>query len=524
MSATGVFQNELEVGMSLDALDQLMQSPHIADPAAVVGLLRRDLSPGVVDDLMHEGGTSALHTVRQGMLRAIRTTAPIVIADVVGLALAGIIAESLTRWLVGVQGPLHGWGAPIVMLPLLAAYWLTQLYSEIWIHPVMELRQITQITTLAMLAAGIGAMVSWPLGIWCFFAWAAVVSLVPMLRTVARAVCSQRRWWGYPTLVVGVGHGATTLAQTLLDCPRSGLRPSLINDPQGILRASIMPVVNDPATLRSMVRAEGIRHAVISLPELRSGEASELLDSFSELVPHLLVLSDASTLPTFWGAARNTGRLSGIEMRNGLMMATLQIVKRFIDLTVALVALTMTLPIFCIIPILIKLGGGGPAFFGHKRIGRHGRMFTAWKFRTMHVDGDKILRDYLERVAGARDEWDRDQKLRDDPRVTRVGKLLRMTSLDELPQIWNVLRGDMSIVGPRPIVTSEIVRYGSAFPRYTTVKPGITGLWQVSGRNDVSYDDRVRLDEFYTRHWSPWLDIYILAKTFVALIKRQGAY
>jgi Undecaprenyl-phosphate galactose phosphotransferase WbaP len=229
-------------------------------------------------------------------------------------------------------------------------------------------------------------------------------------------------------------------------------------------------------------------------------------------------------LPTLWGASRSCGRLSGSEVRNGLLLATLQFVKRGIDLVVALASLVLGMPLLLLIALLIKVFNPGPIFFGHTRIGRHGRPFTAWKFRTMHVNSDEVLRKYLRSVATARMEWGRDQKLRNDPRVTQLGNWLRKTSLDELPQIWNVLRGEMSIVGPRPIVEDEIPRYAGLFRLYTAMKPGITGLWQVSGRNNVGYEDRVRLDQFYMRHWSPWLDIYILAKTVVALVNRDGAY
>lgn len=142
----------------------------------------------------------------------------------------------------------------------------------------------------------------------------------------------------------------------------------------------------------------------------------------------------------------------------------------------------------------------------------------------MYTNADAVLRQHLANVATAQEEWDRDHKLRRDPRVTWIGNLFRKTSLDELPQIWNVLKGDMSLVGPRPIVEKEIVRYGRVFRLYTSVKPGITGLWQVSGRNDIGYDERVELDQFYVRHWSPWLDVYILARTVITLIRRDGAY
>jgi lipopolysaccharide/colanic/teichoic acid biosynthesis glycosyltransferase len=135
-----------------------------------------------------------------------------------------------------------------------------------------------------------------------------------------------------------------------------------------------------------------------------------------------------------------------------------------------------------------------------------------------------VLREHLARDPAARREWERDLKLRDDPRVTRVGRWLRRLSLDELPQLWNVLRGDMSVVGPRPIVEKEVGLYGGTFRLLALVRPGITGLWQVSGRNDLDYEERVTLDRFYVRHWSPCLDVYILARTVVALLSRRGAY
>ena len=457
--------------------------------------------------------------------RSVRTTAPLILGDIIALALAGLIAHvTVGLFHPAAAEPLH-WLAPLaVLLLLLAGYWLAGLYSEIWIHPVIELRQLTHVSTVALFSAAVGGLFAPPMAMWCGFAWLAAVVLVPLLRTVVRWCCRDRSWWGYPTLIIGCGGGVEEMARLLLDCPRSGLRPVLLTDPEDRCRSAILPVVNDPITLESLLRTQGVRHAVVSLPSYSNARLAAMLDRYSDVVPHLLVLSDTSTLPTLWGASRSGGRLSGIEVRNGLLMATLQIGKRLADLTVALLALIIALPILLGVIVLMKLGGGGAVFFGHTRIGRHGRLFKAWKFRTMHPHSDKILREYLERVAGARAEWDRDQKLRDDPRVTRIGRLLRQTSLDELPQIWNVLRGDMSIVGPRPIVSAEIPRYGDAFRLYATVKPGITGLWQVSGRNDVSYDDRIRLDQFYVRHWSPWLDAYILAKTVVALLKRDGAY
>ncbi|MFG0262410.1 MAG: sugar transferase, partial [Novipirellula sp. JB048] len=161
----------------------------------------------------------------------------------------------------------------------------------------------------------------------------------------------------------------------------------------------------------------------------------------------------------------------------------------------------------------------------HTRIGQHGQVFEAWKFRTMVEDGDQVLAQHLKENPAAKAEWERDQKLRNDPRVIQgIGNFLRKWSLDELPQLWNVLVGQMSLVGPRPIVHSEIPKYAEAYYCYSSMLPGITGLWQVSGRNNTTYETRVRLDEHYAHNWSPWLDVWVLAKTPTVVINRDGAF
>jgi Undecaprenyl-phosphate galactose phosphotransferase WbaP len=359
--------------------------------------------------------------------------------------------------------------------------------------------------------------------VWCAAAWPAVVCLVPLSRCAARRLCRARPGWGFPTLVIGSGDAADRLARLLMRSPGCGLRPVLLTDPDGLCRASIVPVMNDAQVLRSIVRARGIRHAVLAAPDVPAAKLARLFDRYGELASHLLVVCDAPPMPALWGAQRVCG-LGGVEVRNGLLLAPLRVAKRVTDVGLAGASLILGMPLLLAIAAAVKLGSKGPVLYGHTRIGRYGRKFTAWKFRTMYRGADLLLRQHLERFPAARLEWERDQKLRDDPRVTRVGRVLRRLSLDELPQVWNVLRGEMSLVGPRPIVDDEVGKYGEAFALYTVVKPGITGLWQVSGRTDVGYEMRVKLDEFYVRHWSPWLDAYVLVRTVVALVKRRGAY
>jgi lipopolysaccharide/colanic/teichoic acid biosynthesis glycosyltransferase len=183
-----------------------------------------------------------------------------------------------------------------------------------------------------------------------------------------------------------------------------------------------------------------------------------------------------------------------------------------------------TLPIFIIAVVAIRLTSHGPVLFAHTRLGHRGRLFRVWKFRTMYHDAESLLDVYLEDNPEQALEWERTRKLKNDPRVTPIGRLLRRTSLDELPQLWNILRGDMSMVGPRPIVREEVGKYGQAFVLYSQVKPGLTGLWQVSGRNNTSYWRRIELDSEYIRTWTPRSDIHIVMKTFGAVLKGRGAY
>jgi undecaprenyl-phosphate galactose phosphotransferase len=197
--------------------------------------------------------------------------------------------------------------------------------------------------------------------------------------------------------------------------------------------------------------------------------------------------------------------------------------KRLLDIAGAAALLTLLSPLFIVI-IALTLRSGGPIFFGHRRIGASGQPFKCWKFRTMVPDADRVLAQLLATDPEARAEWERDFKLRHDPRVTKVGKFLRSTSLDELPQLFNVLMGDMSLVGPRPIVNDEIRRYGAAFHDYVRCRPGITGIWQISGRNDVGYGERVRMDSDYARNWSLLRDLRVLLRTPSAVLRRSGAY
>lgn len=217
-------------------------------------------------------------------------------------------------------------------------------------------------------------------------------------------------------------------------------------------------------------------------------------------------------------------RLHVVEPRRGLLCPGALRYKRAFDILFASVFGILALPVGLLIAAAIAMDTRGPIFFRHDRVGRGNRPFGLWKFRSMVANADAMLEDFLASHPERRAEWIATHKLKDDPRVTRVGRFLRRTSLDELPQIWNVLRGDMSMVGPRPIVEGEIQKYGPAFELYSQVSPGLTGLWQVSGRNDTSYAKRTRIDASYIRNWTFREDLSILLRTVFVVLRRHGAY
>lgn len=197
---------------------------------------------------------------------------------------------------------------------------------------------------------------------------------------------------------------------------------------------------------------------------------------------------------------------------------------RGMNVSLAALALLFFLPLMILVALAIWCQDRGPVFFAHRRIGRDGRKFPCLKFRSMAIDAEERLREVLAADPEARAEWQSDHKLRNDPRVTALGLFLRKSSLDELPQLINVIRGDMDLVGPRPIVDGEIPKYGARFKHYCAVNPGITGLWQVSGRNDASYRSRVAMDCVYAKSKSLPLDLWILVATVPAVLLRKGSY
>lgn len=215
--------------------------------------------------------------------------------------------------------------------------------------------------------------------------------------------------------------------------------------------------------------------------------------------------------------------IGGLEIVNFHQMRTLRLEKWLTDKALSAFACIVSLPLALALAALVKLTSRGPVFYRHSRLGRNGKEIRVWKFRTMYADADCRLTSLLESDSGLRAEWERNRKLAADPRVTPFGRFLRRTSLDEIPQLLNVIAGDMALVGPRPIVQEEVRHYGASYAIMSSVRPGITGLWQCSGRSDVGYARRVALDVHYVLNWSPWLDLWIVIRTVFSVLSMSGA-
>jgi Undecaprenyl-phosphate galactose phosphotransferase WbaP len=419
-----------------------------------------------------------------------------------------------------------------LMIPILLGNLLASLYPGIALNPVVEFRQLSR--SVAVSFFGILSLICLGrYGIpWIAFLTIAAplqFMLAPLCRAWVRTASCRRKWWGYPVMIFGAGDATATVVLNLLQHPGYGLRPTIILDPEATVQSAMgLAVVNRPRLTSALAKQMKIRHAIVVLPDLSREYVTKVLERHAKGIRHVMLTSAISPfspgLPILWRDTRDLAGVAGVEVRNRLLDPIPKTIKRTMDLVLTITGGLCILPLIGVLAMLVKLTSKGPIFFSHTRIGHRGKRFKAWKFRSMVVNGEDILRDHFAANEDARLEWELDHKLKNDPRVTRIGKFLRKTSLDELPQLWNVFKGEMSLVGPRPIVDAEIIKYGKCYNIYKAVHPGITGLWQVSGRNNTTYEERLHFDRFYVRNWSPWLDMHILARTVATLACGHGAY
>jgi exopolysaccharide biosynthesis polyprenyl glycosylphosphotransferase len=363
---------------------------------------------------------------------------------------------------------------------------------------------------------------------WLLLAWVFTFLFLAVGRFILRRVVYQLRRYGYfltPAVIVGANQEGRWLAEQFVNWKTSGLHVvGFVDDviPTGTLLFHNLYALGPVDQIEDIIAKFDVGELILATSAMSSrNKIVEIFKKYGvsdkvnlrmssglyEIITTGLTVSEFAYVPL---VRVNKARLAGLD----------EALKFILDYSLTIFGLLMGWPLLAALAIAVKLDSPGPVIHRRWVMGMNGRRFPAYKFRTMYIDGDKILAAHPDLQA----ELARNHKLKDDPRITRIGRILRKLSLDELPQLFNVLKREMSLVGPRMITAEEMSKYDQWDMNLLTVRPGITGLWQVSGRSDVSYEERVQMDMFYVRNWSIWLDLQLIFQTIPAVLKSRGAY
>jgi len=468
------------------------------------------------------------------------------------LVLSDVLLALLVWEMAALLQGIGGWGSlstvtGATMVPLVAVWLglrtLLGLYPGYGLDSVEELRRHTYsvlatLAILAILAVGfqVGSLLS-RLLLMSFFL--GVLVLAPFTRYFVKGGLKEVGLWGRPVMIFGSGqnegrvrgHVATLLQGkwelgydpvAVFNCHLTRLAPTRPDTIKQSHESS--PWEETLANAADLARRQGVDTAVLAMPHTRREQLAEIIGLASIGFRHVLVIPNLNGITNSAVVARDLAGTFAVEIKCNLLNPWALRAKRMTDVVATMVGGVVVLPLILVLALLVYLESGAPVFYADRRMGQNGKLFSCVKFRTMVPDAEAALRRILEEDTELREEYATYHKLRDDPRVSRVGRFLRRTSLDELPQLWNVLRGEMSLVGPRPYLPRESKEIGDTQAEILRVPPGITGPWQVAGRNLTSFSERVQMDAVYIRDWSMWLDAVVLARTARVLLLNRGAY
>jgi Undecaprenyl-phosphate galactose phosphotransferase WbaP len=418
----------------------------------------------------------------------------------------------------------------ILLLILLAILAIRGLYPGWKRSSVVELKEIVEAITLAYVITGIiifiqGAGIIFSRSVF-IFSWFFTVFLLPVGRSMVRKFIARFPWWGKPVVVVGSKKNVQEVVERLAKCPRLGLRPVIGLTVDGIPTKNnkSTPILPWSKKLLKQVQSAGIDTNILAIPssDLHKDHPQIFRDleiSFQETV---FILND-DIYSFMMSQPLDIAGLPAISSKRSLYDPAKLLLKRLIDILIVIIFFIPILMIGSLLALWIRIDSPGPIFYIQHRVGRAQKVFSLYKFRTMVQNADEVLAKMVEDPSVGK-EWEHYHKLKNDRRITRAGRWLRRMGLDELPQVINILRGEMSLVGPRPYLQDELKKMGDATQTVFHVRPGITGWWQVNGRNELSFQERVRLELYYVSNWSLWLDFFIILKTFwVMFFLRNGS-
>ena len=455
----------------------------------------------------------------------------IILVDIITVSIAVILSSIIRVALLPVMGGVINWplifrGLVFYILFVLILAWFNGLYPGFGLAAVHEMQKVLYVVSLASVFLGVFLFLQ-QLGL----AYSRSIFLLTWLlsglfmmlgRFGLRNRLSQSKWWGIPMVVVGSPENATPIIEQLIQNRRLGFRPVYYFDPDNLRTEPILdvPVIKSKIMLTDIIKSANIEYVVFT--DAVDDVQSKKLQWMRDVFPNIIFIVDTASFGSLWVKTMDLHGTLAIETNYHLLNKRERIVKRILDMLLTLVIYIISLPIFLILAVIVRLDSRGPILFTQKRLGQHGKPFDSFKFRTMYNNAEAKLHDLLANNPEAKREYEKFHKLANDPRVTPVGKILRRYSLDELPQLINVIKGDMNLIGPRSYLPRELPAMGDYAKIILKVKPGITGWWQVMGRNATSFKERLRLDEYYISNWSIWLDIYIVIKTVWVLLTGQG--
>ena len=360
------------------------------------------------------------------------------------------------------------------------------------------------------------------------FSWLSSLLFLPLSRLATKNILFRLSLWRKKVLILGTNISAPLVTQGIKNNPILGYEVAGLlskNKPTSKKNLSGYRILGTLQDVKKISRLLNVQDIIIALPDLSQGELIKVIESCEPFARTIRIVPKIGSLFTLGVKVENLGDILSLSLSRNLTKPLNTFLKHIVEYIMVLILSLLFLPFFLLIALAIKFDSWGPVLFIQKRLGKGGKIFSIYKFRSMYEDEASRLQAYLKNNPQEKKKWEMYQKIREnDPRVTRVGKFFRKWSIDELPQLINILKGDMSLVGPRPYLPREKQKMGNSYNIISRVKPGMTGFWQVRGRNLLPFKQRLLLDEHYIRNWSLWLDFVILLKTAKVLTKREGAF
>jgi Undecaprenyl-phosphate galactose phosphotransferase WbaP len=465
-----------------------------------------------------------------GMARwtALRTNArlwmgsALFVSDMLCLLVAIVAALQIRSVMEVIDDPYYLEIIFLLAITLGLAFLRKGLYPAVGMNYVNELREIVSSASFAYLIVIGTTFLLKTTSIYSRLAllisWVLTLILIPTGRYLTRRILIRLHLWGEPVAMIGDVRKHPGLEEYFKDKIELGLVPVVV-----LADGAVTNHARVLEEIKATARRLSLSTALVVVSDLNRLDA--LVERYRFVFERVILIKDRNGSYSLHSLkSLDFSEILGLQVMNNLLNFWAQLEKRVVDVVLSTLGLVVLMPFFVVTSVLIFIDSPGRVFYRQQRLGRNGRRFKLLKFRTMHLNAGRILADEMAAHPELKKEWDKYQKLRCDPRVTRVGSLLRKFSLDELPQLWNVLKGEMSLVGPRPMLPDQRELYGETFREYVRVAPGITGLWQVSGRNECTFARRAELDREYIERWSLWLDIFTLLKTIKIVLLQRGAY